>query len=101
MKKYHDSLVKALKDPREAAGYLNAVLEEGNEEMFLVALRNVAEAQGGMVKLSRLSKLNRANLYRIFSKKGNPEIQTLARILDIFGLRLTVAPKSKSALRAA
>lgn len=101
MKRYHDSLIKALKDPREAAEYLNAALGEGNEEMFLVALRNVAEAHGGMVRLSRLAKLNRANLYKIFSKKGNPEIQTLAGILDTLGLRLAVAPKSKHFLRAA
>ncbi|MGH7197989.1 MAG: addiction module antidote protein [Candidatus Omnitrophota bacterium] len=101
MKRYHDSLIKALKDPKEAAEYLNAALEEGDKEMFLVALRNVAEAHGGMVQLSRFAKLNRPNLYRIFSKKGNPEIQTLARILGVFGLRLTVSPKAKRTLRVA
>lgn len=101
MKRYHDGFIKALKDSKEAAEYLNAALGEGDEEMFLVALRNVAEAHGGMVKLSRLAKLNRANLYRILSKKGNPEIQTLVDILGTLGLRLAVAPKSKHSLRAA
>ena len=101
MKRYHDSLVKALKDPGEAAEYLNAVLEEGDKDMFLVALRNVAEAHGGMAKLSRIAKLNRANLYKIFSKHGNPEIQTLNQILEIFGLRLAVAAKPEISLRHA
>ena len=101
MKKYHDSLIKALKDPSEAAEYLNAALEEGDSQMFLVALRNVAEACGGMSQLSKMTKLNRANLYKIFSKKGNPEINTLTQILEIFGLRLTVVAKSKKILRAA
>lgn len=90
---YHDLLVKSLKDPIEAAEYLNAALENGDKKMFLVALRNVAEARGGMVKLSRTSKLNRANLYRILSKNGNPEVQTLANILSTFGLRLAVTTK--------
>ena len=93
MIKYDDFLMKYLKDPKEAAEYLNAVLEEGDPKMFLIALKNVAEAQGGMAKLSRKSKLNRANLYRIFSKKGNPEVGTLTNILDIFGLRLSILAK--------
>ncbi len=101
MKKFHDILIKALKDPREAVAYLNAAFAEGDEEMFLVALRNVAEAHGGMGKLSKNTKLNRANLYKIFSKKGNPEIQTLARILDALDLRLAISVKPKTSLRAA
>src|SRR3989338_5214134 len=101
MKKYQESLIHALKDPREAAGYLNAAFEEGDPEMFLVALRNVAEACGGMSKLSRVTKLNRANLYKVFSKNGNPEVRTLNQILEIFGLRLAVIAKDKKILRAA
>ncbi len=52
MRRYHDSLIKVLKDPGEAAEYINAALEDGDTEMLLVALRNVAEAHGGMSKLS-------------------------------------------------
>ena len=101
MKLYHDVLIRALKDPAEAAEYLNAVLEEKDPKMFLVALRNVAEARGGISKLSHQTKLNRANLYRIFSKSGNPEIQTLSHILNNLGLRLAVEIKSHHALKAA
>ena len=100
-KSYHESLIRALKDPSEAAEYLNAALEEGDGKMFLVALRNVAEARGGMAKLSRTTRLNRANLYKVFSKHGNPEIQTLSSVLHTFGLRLAVAAESKHALHAA
>lgn len=102
MKSYHDSLIEALKDPKEAAEYLNAVLKTGDEKIFLVALKNVAEARGGMSELSKTTKLNRANLYKIFSKHGNPEIKTLAQILDTFGLRLTVSEReNKTSRRAA
>ena len=102
MKRYHESLIKALNDPEEAAEYLNAVLEEGDRKMFLIALKNVAEASGGISKISRVTKLNRANLYKIFSKSGNPEIQTLSSILGTFGLRLAVEAKSHHhALKAA
>ncbi len=102
MKTYQESLIKALRDPEEAAGYLNAVLAEEDPKMFLVALRNVAEAHGGMVQLSRKTKLSRPNLYRMLSKAGHPEIQSLHRVLSAFGLSLYVAATdSKESLRKA
>lgn len=42
---YQNDLIEALKDPCEAAAYLNAAIEEGEREVFLLALRNVAEAR--------------------------------------------------------
>ena len=99
---YQETLIKGLKDPLEAAEYLNAALEQGDQEMFLVALRNVAQARGGLSQLSRAARLNRSNLHRLLSKHGNPEVQTLAEILHTFGLRLAVyAEKSRPLPRAA
>jgi probable addiction module antidote protein len=91
MRQFHDLKIEMLKKPEFAAEYLNTYLEDGTENEFLTAIKNVAEAQGGLSKLASKTKLNRANLYRIFSKKGNPEIQTLVKILDSLGLRLAVA----------
>lgn|GEM_PF-6904587 len=46
-KKYEESLIESLKDPAEAAAYLNAHLgEEDGEALFLLALRDVARANG-------------------------------------------------------
>lgn len=42
---YQDYLIESLKNPEEAAGYLNAALEGGDIEVFLLALRNVILAQ--------------------------------------------------------
>jgi DNA-binding phage protein len=43
-KAYQAELIESLRDPREAEAYFNAALEEDDPELFLVALRNVAEA---------------------------------------------------------
>ena len=43
-----------------------------SEEVFLLALRDVAEASGGMANLARKTSLNRENLDRSLSKNGNP-----------------------------
>ena len=96
MKSYQDYLIETLKNPEEAIGYLNAVLETKDPRMFLVALRNVAEAHGGMVRLSKKTKMSRANLYKMLSKNGHPEIQSLHKVLGAFGFSLAVSLKENS-----
>jgi DNA-binding phage protein len=43
---YQEILVKHLQDPEQAIAYLNAAIEEDDAGLFLIALKNVAEAQG-------------------------------------------------------
>jgi probable addiction module antidote protein len=59
-------------------------------------LRNVAEAHGGMAAVAEKASLNRENLYRMLSKKGNPKIKSIVNLLHSMGLRLTVEPKRKA-----
>ena len=93
--RFRDDLIRELKDPEEAALYLEINLDDYDKEFFLIALRTVVEANGGFSKLSRKTKLNRANLYRMMSKKGNPEIMTLNKVLNAMGLRLSVSVMQK------
>ena len=90
---YNDHLIESLKDPEAAALYLTVCLEDGDPEVFLLALRDVADAQGGMRKLSEQTRLNRENLYRMLSKSGNPALSSLGPILSSLGLRLAVEVK--------
>lgn len=66
------------------------MLEDGDARAVPVALRTVVEAIGGMAVLARKTGLSRETLYRTLSERGNPRLDTLAAILAIFGLRLTV-----------
>lgn len=75
---YQASLIQALRTPEEAAAYLNAALEEHTEELFLLALCNVAEAYG-------IAKLHTRNI---------PRLATMRVLLDALGLRLTVEVKA-------
>ena len=45
---YDAFLQEQLRDPELAAEYLTASIEEDSPELFLIALRNVAEAHGGV-----------------------------------------------------
>lgn len=89
---YDTGLKEALADPKEAAAYLNAALEDGSQEVFLMALRDVAAARGLMC-IARETSLNRENMYRILSKKGNPQLSSLKALLDSLGLKLVVEPR--------
>jgi probable addiction module antidote protein len=86
---YRIGLLEDLADPEEAAAYLNAVLEDGDQQVFLVALRDVAEARG-MSQVAREARLNRENMYRMLSPTGNPQMSSLNSLLRSVGLRLTV-----------
>lgn len=89
---YQDGLRDDLADPTEAAAYLNAALEDGLQEVFLLALRDVADSRG-LATLARDASLNRENLYRILSENGNPQLSSLRALLDSLGLKLAVEPK--------
>jgi len=88
---YKENLLESLKDPATAAEYLTACLDDGDVDVFLLALRDVAETQGGIRKLSGRARLNRENLYRMLSRSGNPSLTSLDSVLSSLGLRLAVA----------
>jgi len=91
-KDYKKDLLKRLKDPEYAAEYINAAIEEGDKAVILLALKDVCEARG-ISNVAKKAKLNRENMYRVLSEKGNPQFTTLVALLDCSGLKLAVATK--------
>ena len=77
------------------------MLVDGDARAVPVALRTVAEAVGGMAALAERTGLSRESLYRTLSERGNPRLDTLAALLDVFGLRLSVRPVRARPQRAA
>ncbi|MFC1712737.1 addiction module antidote protein [Candidatus Poribacteria bacterium] len=95
-RRFEDSLKERLADAEYARVFLDVALEEyekdGDTEAFLLALRDVTEAQGGIGKLAERTNLNRQNLYKALSEKGNPRLETIGAILHGLGFRLSVEP---------
>lgn len=87
---YTDNLYNDLRDPAEAAEYLNAALEEGSLDVFLLALKDIASANN-ISEISRKTELNRVNIYRMLSPKGNPQLKSLFAILHSLGLHVQVS----------
>ncbi|MBI4829577.1 MAG: putative addiction module antidote protein [Nitrospinae bacterium] len=91
VRSYRDDLIAELKrNPKEAVAYLNATLEDDDPRVFLLALRDVADAWGGLKKLAGETNLNRESMYRMLSLKGNPSFTSLTALLESLGMKLAV-----------
>ncbi len=81
-----------LKDPVEAAAYVEAVLELDDPAALLVALRAVAKAHG-MAEVARRADMGDKTLFRALSEDGNPTLSTITKVLHAVGLRISVVPE--------
>jgi probable addiction module antidote protein len=91
----HDEMMvkKLRKNPKFAAAYLRAAMEDTEEpQVLLIALRHVAEARGGLAKIAKAAHVERESLYRALSPRGNPRLSTLVAVTKALGLTLTVEP---------
>lgn len=94
---YENDLMEWLQDSAHAAEYINAAIEDGDREVFLLALRDVAKARGGMTAVAEQAKVSRTSLYKALSPRGNPEFRSVTALLHSLGLKLTVEPEDKAA----
>jgi probable addiction module antidote protein len=88
---YKDDLLERLRDPEYAAEYLAQVLAEEDSDAFLLALKDVVEAYGGIGSLAKRVRIKRPSLYKVLSKNGNPRLVTLQEILCPLGLRVSIS----------
>jgi probable addiction module antidote protein len=77
LKDDREDLLKRLSDPGYAAGYLEETLASGDSAAFLIALKDVVDAGGGVGAVAKEAKLTRPSLYKVLSSKGNPTLETL------------------------
>lgn len=91
MKSHDTAVIEMLRDdPAMAVDYLRTAFdeldEEGGESAFLLALRHVVEAQGGMAAVAERAKVSRESLYRALSPKGNPTLRTMTAVIKATGI---------------
>ena len=71
------------------AEYLTAALEDGNPDVFLSAVGNVAKGRG-MSEIAESTGLGRESLYKAFAPGAKPRYDTVLKVLQSLGVRLTV-----------
>lgn len=80
-----------LTSPEHIAAYLETWLEDGTPEEIRAALATIARSKG-MAAVAEAAGIKRESLYKALGDKGNPTLDTLAKVLGAMGLRLSVAP---------
>ena len=95
---YEETLTRALRDPEEAAAYLNAHLEEADEareEAFLLALSDVARAHGMDTEAAAIAAAEPPGARS--PRRSSTQLGAIATILRVMGLRLAIQVQQKQA----
>jgi probable addiction module antidote protein len=72
------------------AEYLAAALEDPNPDVFLRAVANVAKARG-ITAVAKASGLGRESLYKALAPGAKIRYETVRKVVDALGVKLTVA----------
>jgi probable addiction module antidote protein len=93
---FKEDFAKRLRgNPKEMREYKKYILSEfekdQNKELLLEGLKTIAMATEGMSKLAEKTRFSRRNLYKIFSKDGNPTITTFFQILKALDIKFKFA----------
>jgi len=71
------------------AEYLAAALEDEDPDVFLAAVGHVAKARG-MSAIAQSAGLGRESLYKALAPGAKPRYETVLKVLQSLGVRLTV-----------
>ena len=104
---FTEKLLKRLQDPELAQAYLETALEayeeEGNTDALLLAMRDIAQAQGGIGQLVKRTDVSRQHLDDILASKHNPRLDNMLDILAALGFRFRLErpdiPTERTTLR--
>ena len=86
---WHEILMERLSDPEDVIGYLEVSLEEyledGDKAFFLKGIKNVVEAQGGIISVSEQADIDPGFLSDAINNGSMPPFHILSSIFTSFG----------------
>jgi probable addiction module antidote protein len=80
-----------LTDDRAIAEYMTAILEEGDPDLLLLALGDIARARG-MTQIAKDTGLGRESLYKALSPGAKPRFDTVLKVARALGVKFTAQP---------
>lgn len=69
------------------ASYLSSIIEEGDPQLLLAAISDVAKARG-MAKIASDSGLGRESLYKALKPESKPRFETILKVLNSLGVKM-------------
>ncbi|MFA6618311.1 MAG: addiction module antidote protein [Candidatus Neomarinimicrobiota bacterium] len=82
------------------AGYMEEILKDGDLKLILSAINDIAKAKG-ISKLAEKSGLGRESMYKALKPDAKPRFETILKIIQAMGFRLSVQAQSPKAVAEA
>ncbi|MCT7357546.1 addiction module antidote protein [Thalassolituus pacificus] len=71
--------------------FLSRAAEDGNTQ-HLVHCLGVAARAKGMTEVAAKAGVTRASLYKSLEEGANPKLDTISKVLGVFGCKLSITP---------
>ncbi|WP_280192142.1 addiction module antidote protein [Delftia sp. PS-11] len=84
-----------LNSPEECAAYLQEFIDEEDKTLLFQAIGDVLKAQRRMSQASREIGISREGLYKALGENGNPSFKSIADLLKMLGLKISISPAEK------
>lgn len=89
-------VAKYLKTEQEIAYFLEAAAEEARDaddnNILLRAIETAAKARG-MMLVAQEAGVSRESLYKSLAPDAKPRWETIVKVLDVLGMKITLTPK--------
>src|ERR1700685_4286858 len=89
-----------LDDEVDMAAYLAECAEGGDPALIAQELGAIARARN-LSQLARETGITRAGLSRALAPDGNPSFQTIAKVAEALGLKISITPAKATSARKA
>jgi len=92
-------MAEYIKTKKDVIAHLEAALAENDIPFLLSVVGDIARSEG-MTKIARSLGMSREGLYRSLSPTGKPSFETVVKLLNLLGLRLSLDykhPRKKTA----
>ena len=77
-----------LADISDAAAYLEAVVEQGDDPALITHALGTIARSGNLSELARRTGMSREGLHKALSADGNPSFATIVKVTKALGLKL-------------
>ncbi|MBC8211216.1 MAG: putative addiction module antidote protein [Gammaproteobacteria bacterium] len=78
-----------LESDEDIREFLDESIATGNRSDFIHAL-NIAARAKGMTEVAHQAGVTRASLYKSLNENGNPRFETISKIVDALGCKLSI-----------
>lgn len=78
-----------LETDEEIRTFLTTAMNDGSPEHLLHCLGIAAKARG-MTQVANEAGVTRASLYKSLAENANPKLETVAKVLEVFGCKLAI-----------